>query len=144
MLSALLRWVVLTLAVFLAAFIIPGISYDSWKSLLIASLVLGLLNTFLKPIITLLSLPFIVLTLGLFLLIVNAITLSLTGWLVDGFQVSGFWPALFGSLVISLVNLFFGGTKPKVQVRHSAQVKVNPGPASKSRFPSKNEDVIDI
>jgi putative membrane protein len=137
-----IRWLVLTLAVFLAAKIVPGISYADWTDLLIAGLVLGILNTFLKPVLTLLSLPFILLTLGLFLIIVNAITLSLTAWLVSGFNVQGFWPAVFGSLIISLVNLFFGGTKPRVRSSASVPHQVQKNPSISSS--KKDNDVIDI
>jgi len=144
--NALLRWLVLTLAVFLAATIVPGISYNSWSDLLIAGLVLGLLNTFLKPLLTLLSLPFILLTLGLFLVIVNALTLSLTGWLVSGFNVNGFWPAVLGSLIVSLVNLFFGGNKKKTRrpVQASFNVKQPPNPSSSAISNKIDSDVIDI
>lgn len=139
------RWLVLTLAVFLAATVVPGITYSSWTDLLIAGLVLGILNTFLKPLLTLLSLPFIILTLGLFLVIVNALTLSLTGWLVGGFDVNGFWAAIFGSLIISLVNLFLGGNKTKVQGSSHTGFKVTRPPSSApSSSRKKDDDVIDI
>ena len=104
----LMRWLIVTLAVWVAAGLVPGISYQNGQSLLIASLVLSLLNTSVKPILTLLSLPFIVLSFGLFLLVTNALLLKLTCWLVKGFTVAGFWPAVGGSLVISLVSLFLG------------------------------------
>jgi putative membrane protein len=144
--NAFVRWIVLTLAVFLAATVVPGIEYAKWTDLLIAGLVLGILNTFLKPIITLLSLPFIVLTLGLFLIIVNALTLSLTAWLVNGFDVHGFWPAVFGSLIISLVNLFFGGNKTKKSPPANVSFKDHPGAGNNpaQRTPKKDDDVIDI
>jgi putative membrane protein len=142
--SLFLRWLVLTLAVFLAASIVPGIHYTHWKDLLVAGLVLGILNTLLKPILTLLSLPFIILTLGLFLVVVNALTLSLTGWLVPGFDVQGFWPAILGSLIISLVNLFLGENKKKSSrsTSHEVRKSANPGPSSFSA--KKDQDVIDI
>lgn len=100
----------LALAVWVAAAIVPGIRYDDGQSLLIAALVLSVLNTFVKPALSILSLPFIVLTLGLFLLVTNAIMLMATAWLVPGFHVAGFWPAVGGSLVISIVSFFLGST----------------------------------
>jgi putative membrane protein len=106
--SALVRWFVLALAVWAAAAIVPGIHYDNSQSLLIAALVLGVLNTFVKPALGILSLPFVVLTLGLFLLVINALVLLLTAWLVSGFHVAGFWSAVGGSLVISIVSFFLG------------------------------------
>jgi putative membrane protein len=106
--SAILRWIVLALAVWVAAAMVPGIHYDNWPSLLIAALVLSILNTFVKPALKILSLPFIFVTLGLFLLVINALVLMLTAWLVPGFYVSGFWSAAGGSLVISIVSFFLG------------------------------------
>jgi putative membrane protein len=106
--NILLRWFVLSIAVWIAAVIVPGIHYDNWKSILAAALVLGVLNTFAKPALRILSLPFIFVTLGFFLLVINAILLLLTAWLVSGFHVAGFWSAVFGSLVISIVSMVLG------------------------------------
>jgi len=111
----LLRWFVLTVAVWIAAVLVPGIGYDDWQSLLIAALVLGILNAFVKPVLQVLALPFIVLTFGLFLLVINAVLLRLTAWLVSGFAVSGLWPAIGGSLVISIVSMFLGYPRPRKQ-----------------------------
>lgn len=139
--NLLLRCLVLTLAVFLAAQIVPGISYDTLTSLVIAGLVLGILNTFLKPILTFLSLPFILVTLGLFLVVVNAVTLKLTDLLVPGFHVKGFWAALLGALIISVVNLFFGkNSNPK---KTSSSFRVQVPSKSKASVHDKG-DVIDI
>lgn len=103
--SFLRRWVVTTLAVLVAANVVPGIDYDSFGSLLVASLLLGILNAFLKPFLLLLSLPLLLLTLGVFVLFVNAFLLSLVGTLVGGFEVAGFASAFFGGLIISLVSV---------------------------------------
>jgi putative membrane protein len=108
----LIRWFVLTVAVWGAAVVVPGIEYDRWESLLIAALALGILNTFVKPVLQILSLPFIVLTFGLFLLLINAVLLRFTAWLVAGFHVPGLWPAVGGSLVISIVSMFLGCSGP--------------------------------
>ena len=105
----LVRWFILTLAVWAATQVVDGISCPSWKGLLAASLVLSLLNTFVKPLLNMLSLPFIVFTFGLFLLVINALLLKLTGLLVgSNFVVTGFWPAVWGSLVISIVSMVLG------------------------------------
>ena len=101
---------VLALAVWAATAIVPGIRYDDGTSLLAAALVLGVLNAFVKPILNILSLPFVVLTLGLFLLVINAVLLLLAAWLVPGFHVAGFWSAAGGSLVISIVSFFLGSS----------------------------------
>lgn len=105
----LMRWFILTLAVWVAASVVPGIDYhQNWQNLVIASLVLSILNTFVRPILNLVSLPFIVLTFGVFLLVINALLLKLTCWLVKGFDVSDFWAAFGGSLVISIVSMILG------------------------------------
>jgi putative membrane protein len=99
------RWLVNTLAVLVAAHVVKGISYESYLALLVASFVLGILNAFLRPVLVLLSLPLLFLTLGLFTFVINAILLYAVGWLVKSFHVEGFWPALWGSLVISVVAM---------------------------------------
>jgi len=106
--TGLFRWLVLTVAVWIAANIVHGIRYDDKSSLLIAALVLGILNAFVRPILRLLSLPFIILSFGLFLLVINALLLMLTARLVEGFHVDGFWPAAGGSVVISIISMFLG------------------------------------
>ena len=112
----LLRWLVLTVAVWIAAVVVPGIGYDGWPSLLLAALVLGILNAFVKPVLQVLSLPFVVLTFGLFLLVINALLLRSTAWLVPGFHVRALWPAMGGSLVISIVSMFLGYPGPRKPV----------------------------
>jgi putative membrane protein len=99
------RWLITTVAVLVAAHIIPGISYDRVTDLVVASLLLGVLNAIARPILMVLSLPLVILTLGLFLLVINALLLSFVGWLVKGFHVGGFWSAFFGALVISVVGV---------------------------------------
>ncbi len=99
-----LRWVITTVAVFVAAHIIPGISYSGGGALFVSALLLGIINAFVRPVLLLLSLPFIVVTMGLFILVVNALLLWLVASLVPGFIVSGFWSAFFGALVIGLVS----------------------------------------
>ena len=103
-------------AVGVAAWMVPGIAFtdgkelaDYWPALLGVGLILGVVSSFVKPVVQLLSIPFIVLTLGLFLWIINALMLELTAWLADvfdlGFRVDDFfWSALLGALVISVVN----------------------------------------
>lgn len=114
--NTIIRWLILTLAVWVAT-IIPGIDYSDWQSLLIAALVLSILNTFVKPLLMLLGAPLILVTLGFFLLLINALLLKLTAWFVPGFHVASFWSALGGSVVISIVSLFFGGPRVDVERR---------------------------
>jgi putative membrane protein len=99
------RWLVNTVAVLVAANVIRGIEYETMAALLVASLLLGVLNALLRPLLLLVSLPLVVLTLGLFMLVINALLLMLVGQLVIAFHVAGFWAAFFGGVVISLVSL---------------------------------------
>jgi putative membrane protein len=98
------RWLIYTAAVLVAAEIIPGIHCDKPVDLLVASLVLGILNTVLRPLLLILALPLLVLTLGLFFFVINALLLYFVGWLVKGFHVETFWAAFWGGLVISFVS----------------------------------------
>jgi putative membrane protein len=100
-------------ALWVAARFVPGIDLtaDIWQILLIA-LVFGLINTFLKPILKVLSLPVIILTLGLFAIIVNVILLAITAALMDGLTIDGFLPALLGSIVISIVSAILNAIIP--------------------------------
>ena len=104
----LLRLVVNAAALWVAVQFIPGISFDGNPVLLLAvALVFGVINTIVKPIVTLFSLPAVLLTLGLFLLVINALMLWFTGWLSTqlglGFHVDGFGAAFLGAIVVSLV-----------------------------------------
>jgi putative membrane protein len=100
----LLRLLLNGVAVFLAAQLIPGIGVASLGAALVAGIVLGLVNAVIRPVLILLTLPATVLTLGLFIFVVNAICLALAAWFVPGFTISGFWAALFGALVISVIS----------------------------------------
>jgi len=104
----LIHWLVIALALWVTASILPGVEVSSWTSLAIAAIVLGLLNALVRPILVLLTLPITVLTLGLFYLIVNGFTFLLASKLVPGFEVSTFWWAVLGALVMSLISWFVG------------------------------------
>lgn len=107
MLGLLLRWVLSAFALVLTAKIVPGIHVTGAMALFIAALVLGLVNAIVRPILVFFTLPLTIVTLGLFLLIINAITFGLAAWLVPNFSVDGFLPALLGSIVMSLLGFFF-------------------------------------
>jgi putative membrane protein len=112
-LSLAIRWLILAFAVWVAAEIVGGIYLEGWKSALLVAAILGLLNLYVRPVLTLLTLPFTIVTLGLFLIIVNAILLGLTSWVAgwfDGihFHVDGFGAAVLGAIIISLVNVVVG------------------------------------
>jgi putative membrane protein len=99
------RWLVDTVAVMVAANVVKGINYDSMTSLLVASLLLGVFNAILRPLLLLLSLPLVIFTLGLFTLVINALLLYFVGELVKSFHVADFGAAFLGALVISLVSI---------------------------------------
>ena len=127
MFGFLLRWAISSAGLWVAAALVSGISFRGTGSLLIAALVLGILNAVVRPVLVLLTLPFTVLTLGLFLFVVNAAMLKLSSAIVDGFQVDGFWSAVFGAMVLSLVSLVLnmfvsdsgGITSISVDIRHN-------------------------
>lgn len=100
----LIRWFITTLAVVVAAWLPTGISYDTAGALLGASLLLGIINALVRPVLLLLSLPFIIVTMGLFIFVVNALLLLLVASVVREFHVAGFWSAFFGSIIISFVS----------------------------------------
>lgn len=101
------RWLILTLAIILASYLIDGIYVSGFFSALFAAAILGFLNAFFRPILIILTLPLNILTLGLFTFVINAFLLKLASGVIPGFVVAGFWPAVFGSLVISLTNWIF-------------------------------------
>ena len=100
----LIRVVVNAVAILFAAAVVPGIGVSGYASALGAGLVLGLVNAVVRPILLLLTLPLTLITLGLFLFVLNGLCLWLTSLLVKGFEVHGFWAAVFGALIISAVS----------------------------------------
>jgi len=136
MLQLLLRWAILALGVTLASHVIPGISYDTGPTLLVVVLLLSLFNAVLKPLLVLFTLPFIILTMGLGMLVINALLFLFVGRIVEGFHVESFWSALGGALIVSLTNLllsgFISGKPPGGRG----------GP--ERRRPGKPADVIDV
>jgi len=105
MLSLLLRWIVNAGALLLVAYLYPGVQVQDFLAALVAALVLGLVNALIRPILVILTLPVTLLTLGLFLFIINAALFWLVAELVSGFTVTGFWAALVGSILYSLITL---------------------------------------
>jgi putative membrane protein len=100
-----IRWVGNVVALFVAAWILSGISYgDQWWTLFIAAAVFTLINAWVKPVLTILSLPFIVVTLGLFYFLINVFMLYVTDWVVPDFEIRTFWWAVLAAIIVSLVN----------------------------------------
>lgn len=100
----LIRWLILTAAITVAAYLINGIEVSGFFSAFFTAAILGLLNLFFRPILLILTLPLNILTFGLFTFVINALMLKMASAVISGFEVHGFWAAIFGSLVISLVN----------------------------------------
>ncbi len=129
----LLRWIVLALGVMLATKIVPGIACNDGVTLLAVVLLLSFFNAILKPLLVLFTLPFILITMGLGVVVINALLFMLVGRLVDGFHVSGFWAAVGGSLVVSLTNLLV-----------SSLIRTRTPPARPPAERRAKDDVIDI
>ena len=130
----LVRWAVLALGVVIATHVVPGIHCRDTGSLVVAVLLLSFFNAALRPVLILFTFPFILLTMGIGILVINAFLFLLVGRLVDGFVVEGFWPAVGGSLVLSVTTMVVNGL-----VRSSRP----PPPPPPARGPGGG-DVIDI
>jgi putative membrane protein len=100
----LIRWLILTVAILSAAYLLDGMEVQGFTSAFFAAAVLGILNAVLRPVLIILTLPLNILSLGLFTFVINAFLLKMASRVIPGFEVHGFWPALFGSLIISLVS----------------------------------------
>ena len=112
-----IRWLLLAAALLLVAHLYPGVQVANFTAAMIAALVLGLLNALLRPILVLLTLPVTVLTLGLFLFVINALMFYFAASLLDGFHVTGFVAALIGSLLYSLCGLVIDAAMERLFVR---------------------------
>ena len=105
-----LRWVINAVALFLAVYLVPGVNLQGgWVSIIWLALIFGLINAFLRPLLKLLTCPLIILTLGLFTLLINTFLFWLTSQVGQafgiGFTINGFWPAFFGGLVVTVVSV---------------------------------------
>jgi putative membrane protein len=120
--SFLLRWLITTLAVQVASQIVPGITW-TWSGLIIATLLLGLLNAVVRPVLIFFTLPLVVLSLGLFVFVINALLLWAVGQNLKDFHVATFWDALWGSIIISMVtmalNFLTGANKSRIEFRRA-------------------------
>ena len=111
--GVLIRWIILTGAIALTSYLIEGIEVRSFLSALSAAAVLGILNALLRPVLVILTLPLNILTLGFFTFLINALLLKMAAGVIPGFDVRGFWAAVFGAIIISIVswvlNTLIGG-----------------------------------
>jgi putative membrane protein len=124
--SLLIRWLINTLALYLAVQVVPGVDYRGGAGgLLLVAAIFGLVNATLRPLLTFLTCPLVLMTLGFFLFVINAMMLLFTGWLSSrfdlGFVVTGFWPAFWAGLLISLVSLFLSLVVGEKEVRVTRQ-----------------------
>ena len=122
------RWAITTIAVMVASSVLHGIRYDTVAALIGAALLLGIFNAFIRPVLLILSVPLILLTLGLFIFVINALLLLLVPSIISGFHVDGFGSAFWGAIIISLISwllsAFFRGSDGRVHVlTHHTQVK---------------------
>ena len=104
-----LKWLLMAASVMIAAYLIPGVTINSFFSALFVALFLGIINILIKPALILITLPINILTLGLFTFVINAILVLLTSSVIKGFEVGGFWTAMLFSIVLSIVNYVFNG-----------------------------------
>jgi putative membrane protein len=119
MIGFLLRTAISALGLWIASEIFAGLRFDSTSQLVVASLLLGIANAIVRPLIFILTLPLTVLTLGLFLLVLNAAMVALVAWIVPGFHISGFWTAIGAALIVSVVSWAASsaiGAKGKVEI----------------------------
>jgi putative membrane protein len=139
MAAMLIKWLINTSALLLVTGIIPGIYVDKWQTAAVAALVLGLLNTFLRPLLLLLTLPFNILSLGILTLVINAALFYLASELVKGFHIADFSSAFFGALLFSIISFFLNlfVNPPSVKVKMNTAGKTN------RRRPPK-DDIIDV
>ena len=103
--ALLLKWIALSLAIMFVGWIIPGITISSFATALVASIVIALVNLVIKPILVFLTLPINILTLGLFILVINALLFMFVAYLIPGVEVDGFWSAFLGALILSILSI---------------------------------------
>jgi len=114
-----LRLLIGALGLWLASELVSGIVIEGAWTLLGAALLLGIVNAIVRPLLVILTLPITVVTLGLFLLVINAATLGLVAWMLENFTITGFWPALFGAIVVSITGWlasYFIGPRGRIEV----------------------------
>ena len=109
----LLVWLINAVALFALPYVFPWVTVDTFWTALLAALVLGLINTLIRPLLVLLTFPVTVVTLGLFIFVINGLLFWWVGSFVDGFHVSGFWSGVFGAIVYSLISWLLASLLPR-------------------------------
>jgi len=134
MIQFVIRWLILAIAIIFASYVLSGIHVESFLSAFFAAAFLGLLNAFFRPILLVITLPINIMSIGLFTFVINALLLKMVSGVIEGFEVYGFWTAVFGSLIISAANWFLSSI---VQgQRH--------GGRREDTAPETDEDYIDL
>lgn len=105
MVAYILKWIGLALAMMFVGWVVPGITISNFVTALIAAAVVALVNVFIKPVLVFLTLPINILTLGIFILVINALLFMFVAYLVPGVEVNGFWSAFLGALLLSILSL---------------------------------------
>lgn len=105
MINTIIRWIINAVLLMLIPYVVPGVEMKNFGTAMVAALVLAFVNALIKPILVLLTLPINLLTLGLFILVINGLMFWLVSAVVKGFQISGFWPAFFAALVFSIFSI---------------------------------------
>jgi putative membrane protein len=123
--KVIIRLLVYTCAVLLTAWLLPGVSIDKFVTALMVAIALAILNTFIRPVLIFLTIPVTVVTLGLFLLVINALIIMLIGKIVPGFVVEGFWWALLFSVILSIIASIFGTSSTTIVRRHEHEEPTN-------------------
>ena len=142
------QWLVIAVGVVISSLLSDGIQFESATSLIIAVVFISALNVFLKPVLLLFGLPFIVMTFGAGILLINALIFALAGSVVPGFQVLGFWPAVWGAFVVSLTtlvtNIIFALPKVNIQVQKSATSSAPKAKGGAKEYRGDMDDIIDV
>jgi putative membrane protein len=123
----LIRAAVVALGLWLAAKVVTGISFDSNGTLIAAALLLGIVNAFVRPILIILTFPITLVTLGLFLIVINGLMIELVGWFLPGFHVAGLWPAVLAAIIVSLTSWAMSGWVGKPNGRIDVVTNRRPG-----------------
>jgi putative membrane protein len=135
----LIRWLTTTAAIVATAYLLDGIQVSGFFSAVFAAAILGILNAFFRPIALLLTLPINILSLGLFTFVINALMLKMASSVIPGFSVYGFWSAIFGSFLISVISWLLNSFISE----HGSLTVINPGQRTNARTGDQN-DTIDL
>jgi putative membrane protein len=135
----LIRWLTTTAAIVATAYLLDGIQVSGFFSALFAAAMLGILNAFFRPIALLLTLPINILSLGLFTFVINALMLKMASGVIPGFSVYGFWTAIFGSFLISVISWLLNSFISE----HGSLITINPKQGADART-GEQDDTIDL